>query len=71
MASPRARVEIDVESCIGGGQCEMLEPDMFLVDDDEGTSSVTGDGWLDRDRALKVVDRCPGQAIRIIEEALG
>lgn len=61
------RIRIDEDSCIAGGQCEYLEPDMFEVDDDIGVASVTGDGLLPRDRALKLVDRCPGQAIHIVE----
>ncbi|MYH77774.1 MAG: ferredoxin [Acidimicrobiaceae bacterium] len=61
------RVAVDSERCIGGGQCEMLEPEVFLVDDDEAISSVIGSGELPRDRADVVVHRCPGAAISIVE----
>ena len=62
------RVAVDQELCIGGGICEMLEPEMFELDDDVVISSVIGDGLLPRARAEVVVDRCPGRAIAIIEE---
>lgn len=62
------RVAVDQELCIGGGICEMLEPQVFELDDDIVISSVTGDGLLPRQRADVVVDRCPGQAISIIEK---
>ena len=62
-------VATDAESCIGGGQCEMLEPEVFLLDDDEVVSSVIGTGTLPRRRAEVVVDRCPGAAISIIGPA--
>ena len=62
------RVAVDQELCIGGGICEMLEPEMFELDDDVVISSVIGNGLLPRARAEVVVDRCPGRAIAIIEE---
>ena len=61
------RVAVDRELCIGGGICEMLEPEVFELDDDIVISSVVGEGLLPRDRADVVVDRCPGQAISIVE----
>ena len=63
-----ARVTVDQELCIGGGICEMLEPEIFELDDDVVISSVIGNGLLPRARAEVVVDRCPGRAIAIIEE---
>ncbi len=61
------RVAVDRELCIGGGICEMLEPEVFELDDDIVISSVISDGLLPRDRADVVVDRCPGRAISIVE----
>lgn len=66
MSGDLVRVAVDSERCIGGGQCEMLEPDVFLVDD-EAISSVIGSGELPRDRAEVVAHRCPGAAISIVE----
>lgn len=62
------RVAVDQELCIGGGICEMLEPEVFELDNDIVISSVISDGLLPRDRAEVVVDRCPGQAISIVEQ---
>ncbi|MCY3635114.1 MAG: ferredoxin [bacterium] len=61
------RVAVDQELCIGGGICEMLEPEVFELDDDIVISSVISDGLLPRDRADVVVDRCPGRAISLEE----
>ena len=61
------QVAVDQELCIGGGICEMLEPEVFELDDDIVISSVVSDGLLPRDRAAVVVDRCPGQAIAMVE----
>ena len=63
------RVAVTSERCIGGGQCEMLEPEVFLLDDEEVVSAVIGTGTLPRERAEVVVHRCPGAAISIIEPA--
>ncbi len=65
------RVTVDSERCIGGGQCEMLEPEVFLLDDETAISSVIGSGVLSRERAEVVVHRCPGAAISIVEPADG
>ena len=62
-------VAVDDERCIGAGQCEMLEPDVFVVDDDSAVSSVIGAGALARERADVVVHRCPGAAISIVGPA--
>ena len=67
MSEDLVTVAVDSERCIGGGQCEMLEPDVFLLDDGTAISSVIGSGALPRDRADVVVHRCPGAAISIVE----
>lgn len=61
------RVVVEIDACIGGGQCEMLEPNTFVVGEDDGLASVVGDGLLPRDRALNAIDRCPGRAISLVE----
>lgn len=66
-SSEIVEVVVDPEVCIGGGQCEMLEEEIFVLDDDSMISSVVGTGQLPRDRAELVVDRCPGRAISIVE----
>ena len=61
------RMTVDSKRCIGGGQCEMLEPEVFLLDDEEVVSAVIGTGTLPRHRAEVVVHRCPGAAVSIVE----
>ncbi len=61
-------LQIDAEVCIGVGQCELLEPDTFRLDDDEGMSHVIGEGTLPRSRADVVIDKCPSSAISIVGE---
>jgi len=64
-ADDRVTLTLDAEVCIGVGQCELLEPDVFRLDDDENISAVIGEGRLPRDRAEAVVDKCPSSAIQI------
>lgn len=67
MADPTSvRLAVDPERCIGAGQCEMLEPDTFYVDDDSAVASVTGAGLLTSERAAVLIDRCPSGAISIV-----
>lgn len=63
----RVRMVVDPDSCIGAGQCEMLAPTTFLVDDDAGVASVLEDDLLSRNSAIEVADRCPGGAITFVE----
>ncbi len=60
-------MRIDRDACVGVGQCELLEPDVFRLDDDDGISVVIGDGRLPRARAEVVVEKCPSAAITIEE----
>lgn len=59
-------VTVNTEACITGGQCEMLEPDTFLVDDGTAVAGVIGAGLLPRSRAEIVIERCPGRAISAV-----
>ncbi len=59
------RLALDVDKCIGVGQCELLEGDVFRLDDDEGVAVIVGEPVLPVDRAVVVVEKCPSQAIQI------
>ena len=60
-------VQVNQETCIGAGQCEMLEEETFYLDDETVIAGVIGTGTLPRERAQKVVDTCPSRAISIVE----
>lgn len=59
---------VDEERCIGVGQCELLEPDVFRVDDDSGLASALA-VTVDRARAERVIEKCPSAAISVVEES--
>ena len=67
MSGDLVKLAVDPEVCIGGGQCEMLEDEVFVLDEDTMISAVAGTGALPRVRAELVIDRCPGRAISIVE----
>ena len=59
------RVCVDTDICIGAGQCELIEPSVFYLNDDDGMARVRADASLSRDRAERVVSECPSGALRI------
>jgi ferredoxin len=61
---------VNAEVCIAGGQCEMLAPDVFEVDEETAVATIIGDPKLPKEQAETLIDRCPSGAISIIE-ALG
>ena len=64
--SEEVAMGVHQEKCIGAGQCEMLEEETFIVDDDTVIAQVIGTGSLQRARAEVVVERCPTQALSLI-----
>ena len=66
--SGAVHLKVDLDRCIGIGQCEMLEPEVFRLDDEDGSSRVADGATLDRARAAEVVERCPSMAISIMED---
>ena len=65
----KVRLTIDAERCVGVGQCELLEPGLFRLDDDTGTTILVGTPKLPKGRAHKVVDQCPSGAIQLAPES--
>lgn len=66
-ADAMVKVTVNGEVCIGSGQCEMLEEETFLVDEDTVIAGVIGTGLLPPDRAAHVIATCPTGAISIVE----
>jgi ferredoxin len=64
-------VAVNEDVCIGAGQCEMLEEEIFYVDEDTVIAGVIGTGVLPRDRAARVAETCPSAAISMVEIANG
>ena len=52
--SGAVHLTVDLDRCIGIGQCEMLEPEVFRLDDEDGISRVADGATLDRARAAEV-----------------
>jgi ferredoxin len=65
------RVVIDAEVCVGIGQCEALEPEVFVYDEDEGRARVRDGATLPPERAEAAVRACPSGAISIVDESSG
>lgn len=62
------RLTVDVDKCIGSGMCEMLEEEVFVIDDDTNLAGVQGSGQLPAERAAIVIDRCPASAIHVLAD---
>ena len=62
------RLRVDAGLCIGVGQCELLEPEIFRLDDNTGTSTVISAPILPSERAEALVDQCPSGAIQIVTD---
>jgi ferredoxin len=58
------RVTADRELCVGSGQCEMLAPDVFEVDDD-GTVHVLQAEPDDTHAVRQAAQQCPTRALSI------
>lgn len=63
----RVRVQVNADMCMGIGQCEMLEPEVFELDD-EGMAQVVEGATLSPERAREAIDRCPSGAITIVDD---
>lgn len=61
------RIEVDADICIGAGQCEVLAPGTFELDEDGIVTLVDAGG--DPDEAQReAVAGCPSGALRLVAE---
>lgn len=60
-----ASVELYVDDtiCVGMGRCEVVEPNVFEIDDD-AISQIVGAANFTEDRAKAVMFECPTGAIK-------
>ncbi len=68
MNTSAVRLVVDSSRCVGIGQCEVLQPEVFEIDDD-GISQVQSPGLLDLADAQLVIDACPSGAISVGDTA--
>lgn len=54
---------VDTEVCVGMGQCEVIEPTVFEINDD-AISEIIGSAVFLAERAEKVMFECPSGAIK-------
>lgn len=61
-------VEVEIDLCVGTGQCEMLVPEVFTVGDD-GVVELHPDAVADADPTLlrRAVRNCPTAALQLAD----
>lgn len=60
-------IEVDVDRCVGGGQCVLAAPDLFDQDDLDGTVILLRQpGPDDEDAAVQAERVCPARAIHLL-----
>ncbi len=61
-------IKVDVERCIGGGQCVLSAPQLFDQNDDDGTVILLAQPEPgEEDDARQAARVCPAAAIEILE----
>ncbi|TDC48605.1 ferredoxin [Jiangella ureilytica] len=59
-------IEVEIDQCVGGGQCVMAAPDVFDQDDDGLVVVLDDDPGPDRADDVALAARlCPARAIRL------
>jgi ferredoxin len=60
------RIHVDVETCVGAGQCVLSAPDVFDQDDDGIVRVLQDTPAPDAEADVRLAGRtCPSQSIRI------
>lgn len=68
-AQATAQIEIDIDRCMGAGQCVFAAPQHFDQDEDTGLVIVLRGNVLDEDRdsVVEAIRECPVQAIKLVD----
>jgi ferredoxin len=66
-----SRLYVDEALCCAHGQCAMIAPELFPLDED-GFCSHAGKGWValdssQRELAMAAESACPDAAIRVVD----
>jgi len=60
------RISVDVDRCIGGGQCVLSAPELFDQSDDDGTVILLRQPSLSEEEDAQQAARvCPARAIAL------
>lgn len=63
------RIDVNVDRCVGGGQCVLAAPQLFDQDDRDGTVILLRQpDAADIEEASQAALVCPARAIRLVEE---
>lgn len=65
-----ARIDVDIDKCMGAGQCVVVAPEYFDQDDDTGLVIKLQDDVPAEQRSLllEAVRVCPVQAIALVHD---
>jgi ferredoxin len=64
------RITVDETRCVGSGDCALVAPSAFEVDEDEGLARVLpGAATTDRAQLERAARDCPTGAIALTEES--
>lgn len=69
-AQATPQIEIDIDRCMGAGQCVFAAPHHFDQDEETGLVIVLRDDVTDDDRAsiVEAIRECPVQAIKLVDD---
>lgn len=63
------RVTVEPERCVGSGQCVMVAPDVFDIDDYDGMVVLVRPETEQASAVRDAVNLCPARAISVIDAA--
>lgn len=64
-----SHVEVDPDLCVGSGDCTLMAPGVFAIDDDEGVATVLeGVHAVPSEVLERAAHACPTGAITIAED---
>lgn len=65
-------ISIDVEKCVGAGQCAYSAPKIFDQDEDGIVTLLDGSPGQDQFHLVRAaVDQCPSGALALVEDPAG
>lgn len=62
------KVKVDREKCIGCGTCQVIEPELFRIDDDMKSEFIGDLSKVDLDKLKEAASVCPVMAIEVFDD---